>query len=297
VGIVWGGSETKLLPLTGENMKKIIFIPTWRCNLQCGYCDYSVDEHKDSYMLHAFGMLIPIEKELTWQEWSQALKKFDPFILEMTGGEPTLYKGLPELLGSLPIDSKWAITSNTLLTDNINKLPTYNCQDWTASYHFHSDDIFLKNIDTIKNHGVPLRITIVLTPDNIDTVKQKVKEFTFEGHGVNIHPILKQGFSWADHNEIWQEASSMAEKNAYINFIDDISSEWKPEKHDICQAGMEDYFVLMPDGTVLRCYSEILQYSATTSIKDFVPAEQPEKCYIDCMFPCDKQIARETNVE
>lgn len=210
----------------------------------------------------------------------------------MTGGEPTLYNGLSELLGNLPIDSKWAITSNTLLTDTIKRLPTYNCKDWTASYHFHSDKIFLDNINLLRNHGVPVRITIVLTPKNIDIVKQKVKDFVFEGIGINIHPLLKQDFSWLNHKEVWQEACKMGKKNVYVNFIDDISAEWKPEKHDICQAGTDKYFVLMPDGSVLRCYSEILQYHPSAHIKNFEPLSEPGACNIDCMFPCDKQQAR-----
>ncbi len=276
-------------------MKKIIFMPTWRCNLQCAYCDYRLQKcDGDDYILNAFGKDLAIKKELTPEQWIKHLAKFDPFVLEMTGGEPTMYKGLPEVLNGLPFDSEWAMTSNTLLTDVINELPGHNCKDWTASYHFHNDDIFLNNIKTLRAKGIPVRITIVLTPDNLDILREKVRDFVFQNIGVNIHPMLKQGFDWKDHREVWDAAIEFAALSPCVNIIKDISDAWVPERHEICPAGTDKYFVVMPDGSVVRCYSDILRYEPTENIETFVPAKENGPCGKECMFPCDKQIARKT---
>lgn len=277
-------------------MKKIIFIPTWRCQLNCSYCDYGyIDLAKtNGYTLQAFDKQVEIGRELYWVEWLEYLDRFEGsgYLLEMTGGEPTCYKDLPKLLRHIGHNSKWAITSNTLNSDIIKEMPLHNCLAWTASYHFHSDKEFERNLFNIKRRGIMPRVTIVFTPWNYEEAFKKIKHFA-QNFGVNIHPMLKQGFSWekSGYMRVWREAEQLARDIDSVQFINSISDEWKPERYDVCSAG-RDYFCVMPDGQVRRCYSHLLAEKVEGHIKDFKPATEARPCGVDCMFPCDRDEAR-----
>jgi len=280
-------------------MNKIIFIPTWRCNLKCEYCDYFVNsESAKGYTLSAFKKDIKIGPELTWIEWVEHLSKYQPLLLEMTGGEPTVYKDLPKLLKHIGVESRWAITSNTLLTEQIEQMPAENCLAWTASYHYHSDDKFMRNLKILKDKGINVRVTIVITPENYQKGFVKTVEYMNEGFGINIHPLLKQGFDWNSKKEdkaIWQGMVELEQaSHGIVTMIKEISDHWKAEHYPVCQAGTGKYFMAMPDGQVFRCYSQILTGKKEGMIETFVPNVSNEACNMDCMFPCDREIARTT---
>ena len=67
-------------------------------------------------------------------EWLAGLERFAPYHLELTGGEPSLYPGLAELLAGLHEGCAWSITSN-LLTEAALRLPLEHCASFTASWH------------------------------------------------------------------------------------------------------------------------------------------------------------------
>jgi len=272
-------------------MYKIIFIPTWRCNLRCSYCDYEIKEKTaEGYIYRAFNRFHRVERELEWWEWIEHLERFEPFLLEMTGGEPLCYKDLDKLLLHLRLDCRWAITSNTLNREMIKKLPAYNCLAWTASYHYQKDKEFLDNLYILRHKRIIPRVTIVVTPENFNTAVEKIKMIDSEGYGVNIHPVLKMGFSWEKDMDKWNELLGMADGKRII-FVRDISYRWTPQRYDYCHAG-SNYFCLMPDGKVLRCYSQILTDKNLGYIWDFKPFKLMTPCDMECMFPCDRQVTK-----
>ena len=252
-------------------------------------------------MLQAFDKSIKIGKELTWLEWVEVFSNMQPVLLEMTGGEPTKYKDLPKLLTHIGTESMWAMTSNTLLTDQIENMPAENCLAWTASYHYHSDEKFLNNVLLLIRKGINVRVTIVISPNNYKIGFEKVKMFLSKGIGVNVHPLLKQDFDWnADpaHKEIWKGMEAMeASAPGFVVMIKDISDRWIPEHYPICDAGTDKYSMLMPDGMVYRCYSQILTGTNEGHVRDYKPSKTPEACNMDCMFPCDRQVARATETK
>ena len=272
-------------------MKKIIMVPTWRCNLSCTYCDYTPegDAVECFSKRHEFG------DALSAETWLKELARFAPYKLEFTGGEPTAYAGFVDLVGGVGNSNCWSITSNTLLTKVIEKIDFTHCADWTASYHYHNDDVFVNNclyiLDKIRhNHAVP-RVTMVLTPDNKDMLLDKVEMFAANKLPVNVHPMLKEGFSWDDHREIYESVKAIC-TSPMRAFIDDIPDHFAGDHNETCSAG-RNYFMLLPDGRVWRCYSVILDETlAGTSpfIWDYKPTDG--ECNIDCMFPCDRQVHR-----
>jgi len=277
-------------------MLKIIFIPTWRCNLKCAYCDYEVKKIQGTgYLFRAFDRIHSVDRELNWYEWLAYLERFEPYLLEMTGGEPLMYKNLDKLTRHLPHHSRWAITSNTLNRELIKKLPEHNCLSWTASYQFCEDDRFISNLFLLKIKGLKPRVTVVITPQNHQFAFKKIKWLTDLGYCVNIHPVLKKDFSWQEQMDIWDKAKAFADGDR-IRFIDDISYRWVEHRYDFCEAG-KNYFMLLPDGRVLRCYSQILTEKDLGYIWNFAPHSIMMPCNMGCVFPCDRQVRKEASYD
>lgn len=276
-------------------MKKIIFVPTWRCQLKCAYCDYATrpiyaDEQTKTpgYIAKIFDREETIDRELSADEWLKYLEPFRPYLLEMTGGEPTLYKEFPDLIQRLPSDCRWAITSNTLNTETIRNIDLTKNLQWTASYHYHSDVKFANLCNELRDAGVNVRITLVATPDNYETLIEKIEFFKALYFDINIHPILKKSPVWIGHNDIWDKVQAIEG----VNVVKDIPPAWTEKSFSRCKAGSE-YFALMPDGKAMRCMSKILSGETLGHIKDLAPAPEIEnkKCNGKCVFPCDLQIA------
>lgn len=272
-----------------------VFIPTWRCNLKCSYCDYETGrrKHAGGYGLVAFGKKMMIGPEIEWPVWLYLLNRFRPYHLDLTGGEPLRYDGLADFMAHLPVWSTWGITSNTLVGD-LKGFKPLNCKGWTASYHYHSSDRFFRNLSILRDQGFNVRVTIVLTPENEKRARTAIGRMNEQGFGVNIHPILKQGFDWGKHSRIWDEFKAM-DDGKWIMFISDIPQkfieiDWP--KPQACRAGT-DYFVLFPDGMVYRCYTMILRGKPLGHIKEVIPFKEAQPCKIRCQFPCDLEVPKE----
>ena len=102
------------------------------------------------------------------------LSLFGNVAFEFTGGEPLKYKGIESLLNNLPA---WSITSNTV--NSIDGINFKKCLLWTASYHPHIPDkakeAFMDNLKRIKAYGTLTAVTMVATPQNIETVLRDTK--------------------------------------------------------------------------------------------------------------------------
>jgi len=282
-----------------EKVNRIIFIPTFRCQNRCRYCDYKWEtiEQDKSYKLNAFGNEWTIDSELHWAYWLATLAPFRPYHLSLTGGEPTLYTGLVDLIEHLPRSCSWDITSNTMVEYAIDKITPANILTWTASYHYHHMDKFLANIKVLRQRGFPITVTLVLMPDNIEQVKEAITEFNKHFLRVNIHPVLKQGFNWNEHKDVLNQMDDIIktiDSERLIKLIRDIRHEWQPDGAvESCPAGKE-YFLVFPDGMVYRCYSHALarKCEPMAHISELKLNEKDEPCDGGCIFPCDIQCQR-----
>lgn len=254
--------------------------------MRCSYCDYRAEMKNHGVVeLSCFGKNYTLGPEIPWPVWIAYLYPFKPYHLELTGGEPLVYEGLGKMLDHLPGNCTWAMTSNTL--GDIEDFESHNCMSWTASYHFANRPEFLKHIQVLRLKGFTVRVTMVITPENYKKVEEAMKWLKKEEFGVNIHPFLKQGFSWGDHVEIFEEFEKMHDKT-WVNFVSPIPKSFKGDRYGHCEAG-NYYFTLWPDGTVYRCYSSILVGGEASlgHIRDFVPNPLIAPCDQECVFPCD----------
>jgi MoaA/NifB/PqqE/SkfB family radical SAM enzyme len=267
----------------------IVFIPTWRCNNACSYCDYKYDNPTKT--CGCFSNTIPAD-ELSVEEWLSFFnnKSFNPpeikQHLELTGGEPLIYEDLIYLLRKLPHQFTYAITTNATL-DAFRSLPLNNLTCITASYHFSREDRFIANIKYAKIHRFKVRVTIVVTPENISVVRNKVSEFNKMGFGVNIHFLLKEGFEWdiSLYNKIlaWHNSPK-------IFVVKEIGPKYEiGDRYQHCSLGNHAYAVLGPNGSIYRCYSELVNNISYSDITHGYLKGNLRECHLYCNFPCDQQ--------
>jgi sulfatase maturation enzyme AslB (radical SAM superfamily) len=275
--------------------KYIIFIPTFRCQRKCFYCDYrwkTIEEHR-SYSMKAFGHDWMFREELHWAYWLTALYKWKPYHLEITGGEPTLWIGLIELIDHLPKACTWSITSNSLNDGVIDSMEPSCCKGWAASYHYDDTDKFMTNLKLLRMKGFPIKVTLVLTPHNIQKVKESMEMFSEKFIRVSVHPLLKQGHNWSDNEDVLTDIQEYIKKNdpeKLIEIITDIPKEYKPlGPIDECMAGSR-YVTAFPDGRIFRCYTHALseQRPPLGHVKDVQLRSESYSCDSGCIFPCDK---------
>jgi hypothetical protein len=266
-------------------MKRIIFIPTWKCNLSCDYCYYRVSraEYPSAYQVSIYGHERQVGPELAWQDWLQHLGRLAPFHLEITGGEPLMYRDLGKIVDSLPGGCKWSITSNTLLTEAVMKMPSNGCICWTASYHYGNDDRFAGNLDLLRKVGIQPCVTLVITPQNYDLALQKINWLSGMEYRLNVHPVQDITVPWKGHDDIWDKVQQMQG----ANIVREIPKDWRREGPASCSGG-KDYICIHPDGQVLRCLSSSMSSGNIGHIKDFEPYKENRPCAGGCVFPCDK---------
>jgi len=251
-------------------MKNIVFIPTMKCNLNCDFCHYKKSEEG----WEGFDIKHNWEKELTWQEWLNILKPFEPYFLEITGGEPLMYEGFKDLINNLPKDCRWAITSNTLI--DVDGLDLKKCVSWTASYHNNKE--ILENLNKLRKK-VYLRISFVALKDNINKAVEDAYFFKDKGFRINILREFNKGVVW-DGTPEWETLKRLRARGINVP-RQDIPASYNYEKGFICGGGFS-YFCAMPDGKIFRCFSDaMLRPDKPTELKT-----KREKCSDDCIGLC-----------
>lgn len=274
---------------------RIIFIPTWRCQLNCSYCDYSTKckEGEKGYKVQAFGNEFFIKEEMHWAYWLALLARFKPYHIEFTGGEPTMWEGIVEFISHLPDDSSWAMTSNTLIEKACQLITPSKTLCWTASYHFHHKDQFRDNLKLLRLRGFPLAVTMVATPKNEEKVLEMMDEFEDGNIAVNIHPMITKGFEWGADKVIIDRLRkrAMQSNNENMRVVDLIRKTWQPDgAYGECVAGC-NYFTLFPDGQVYRCYADALtERRQMSTIWNVELNKEALPCDGGCIFPCDIEV-------
>ena len=250
-----------------------------RCNLECSYCHFRVDQHAKEYSWTGYGKDHEVKKEVPTEDMIAFLNTQDAPYLEFTGGEPTLYKGFREIIANLDIKARWSITSNTLISPA--GIDFSKCGFWTASYHEGGDrEKFKENVKWLRDKMGRVAISLVVPFDAVDKTLTRAismrKEF---GVRINLLRELNPGVSWTGTNE-WEAVLSM-NGNGYNVVVDDIPESYTFSNGWVCHGG-EDYICVMPDGNVYRCYSDAMDGDPIGTIWNFKPKAEVFDCHRDC---------------
>jgi len=264
----------------------LAIFPTWRCNLKCPYCAYRPQgDYVDVYR----GLSKIPMNEVAPDIWVNFLKGCANTLIDICGGEPLLYKELHKILDSLPASSKYAMTSNTTLFNQIFDLNPEKCLCWTASYHpsapspYSNIDWFLETLVEMKRYGFRhISCTIVYLPwkytlQDMELFRKKVS------NRIKLESVTWQPYSWPGYK--WSCEKMEIAKKMYPQF----KLDWeKRSQHKVCDAGI-NYISVNSDGMVYRCLSHL----TFNGIKlgnisgDWSSLEKRTECFKPCVYPCD----------
>lgn len=260
-------------------MRNVLLFPTMRCNLECSYCHFRAEQSLKQYHWQGYGKDHFVESEVDPKDVIKFLDKLGPSHIEFSGGEPTLHKGFREIVANVNADSRWAITSNTLIDPA--GIDFSKCLMWTASWHAGGDrEKFKKHIKWLRQKMGRVSISFVVPFDKVEETIIKAIGIRAELNvSVNLLRELNEGIDWRKTKE-WETLISM-KGNGFNVVEEDIPPAWSFSKNWLCNGG-GNYLSIMPDGAVFRCYSEAMDGSPIGTIYEFEPNTETYECRREC---------------
>lgn len=156
----------------------ITWFVTWLCNYKCPFCWELVDESQYRKSLMKTNQISP-------QAWANAFNGLEPRELYLTGGEPTLYRKLPEVFEYLNKDIKLKMTSNFGPSFRLEEMTPYikDKRFSVIGLSLHPSEVkindFLAKMDRALadgyNDNCDLGIEMVLYPDDLVYVPELLK--------------------------------------------------------------------------------------------------------------------------
>jgi hypothetical protein len=160
----------------------------------------------------------------------------------------------------------------------------------TASYHYEQDDIFFDHLSELRKKVQTVRVTMVVTPENIAQTPGNITRMRHMGVNVNIHPLLTPGWRWDD--ERWGAIKALDDKPR-VFVVDEITQGWEDGPlYGSCHLGDMRYAALGPGGDVYSCYGRLVHHHPIGHIDTWAGIPKVRTCDIRCEFPCDVQARR-----
>jgi pyruvate-formate lyase-activating enzyme len=265
-------------------LKNIVAVPTWRCNFTCSYCDYRFARGQVHLFYKQEGHKVASAREVDPKDWLERLRGLEPFHLEFTGGEPTLYSGFSDIIRGLPAGCTWGITTNLSNPQVFNGDGVRNCRGITATFHpgarYPYSDIarFLQNMAVVRSKGYPIKATLVVTPDDVDELEERATIIA-QNFQLNINLYCTIGYTWpADKLEKVKPFEHLLNPGTLDHWPDN-----EGEAKRCCAGG--DYLFLMSDLSVYPCYSRMIDPKEKPLAAALV---NPIICMHNCAFECDQ---------
>lgn len=277
------------------NRLHALLYPTFRCNYKCSYCPVVTK--------FDFGTVWGVGSEMTAAQWLTALEKLPPTVIYVAGGEPFLYRDLPEVINRLPKKHTLSgIVTNLSLSTHVYRRIGSRIH-LNASFHreFVTQEKFVSKIRELKDH-FHLCVNLVATPENLPALEEISSSFTCNEIDLHVDPYIDPGFAYtADQRRILAPY---------------IRNDRKPEEHNPfanysekrCSAG-RNYIHVAPDGAVYTCaggisyanstlYSHIVKDADLSGFKmgnlldeTFQLNQSDMTCSLPCVHACDRDAA------
>jgi MoaA/NifB/PqqE/SkfB family radical SAM enzyme len=203
--------------------------PTLKCNLRCTYCANECHKNNGEDKKGEY-------EEVDFRIWADALKKIGHPII-ITGGEPTLYPQLIELLNALS-SSKLMVKLYTNLVWSreftnkfITKMKNENVTLFVSYHSLVSPQKFAETILLLKNNNKFMgTIHTILQEENADRVNTAIK--LFENSGISVY---------TDENLDYEYYEAVSQTN---------------RRKVKCS---KKIFIIAPDGNRYQCVSKMLR--------------------------------------
>ena len=278
-------------------LKNILFIPQFKCNYSCSYCllnRFTPGRLKDPY--------------LSFTEWIKVFEALGPSAVNITGGEPLLYKDIGPLIENFP--SKHLISCLvTNLSVNIDVLTSLKRKDFRIMASFHpsmtTKEEFADKLRRLKRSGFAnLTVNFVAYPKQLKSIPE-LKSFFAKETGVYFRIDT---FKDPDQKYSREELELI---NGYKR--KGIIAKDRTEGYDFsdfslkkCKAA-SNYCLIIPNGNVYSCvegyyYTECEPYKDKYNKIDsfyvgnvFEPGFKFEAkdrlCHSPCAEICDVELA------
>ena len=198
--------EVDFQPLAFEDqyrgLKRPAFImwgPTWVCSYHCKYCTLPdvLDSGPD-------GKNFPAKTGKTAEDWIRVFEKFialnglDGGILSVSGGEPTSFPGVGQVLNFWHQHNfKIGMVSNMAMDiykTIVKEVPPQAFSAWNASLHLlertFDMNIFKAKVLMLKALGYPVTVTLVGHPNQVMLAPELHEYFIKHGVGFTIIPMV-----------------------------------------------------------------------------------------------------------
>ena len=214
---------------------------TFRCNYRCSYCPIVT---KFSYE-----GVVGRRDERSVEEWLDGLDKLPSANLYISGGEPFLYAGLPELINRLPDKHRilGVVTNATVKTDVYRRLKKPVHLNISFHREFVEDERFIKKLHELKE-DFRLCVNIVATPENIPVLQRVQEMLDHKNITLHVDPLDSQDFQYTD-GEL-AILSEFLERDRFAKVEEQLS--FKDYGTKSCSAGM-NYVNILPNGDVYTC--------------------------------------------
>jgi len=285
------------------------------CNYKCSYCwPYANSSTPDHQPLEVYKATVDEIKR------QARINGFNQFHWSFSGGEPTAYKHLLELVEHLGTEEYQSIHMTTNLSpsnnwwakwaDNTNTLQR---RSLTASFHaeFANEIEFADKILQLTDAGVFVTINQVMVPDQFYSLYERLQRFAIRGINVTLKPqsnetasavvdgysprmieLMQEGFPQrANGEELYQIRLTDGDSNYYIDQAERFNAfGFNKFKDWNCNAGYQG--VIIRGNEVKRSYSCHDNILGTLEA-GFTLFTEPKKCTTpSCVSSADSKIPK-----
>jgi MoaA/NifB/PqqE/SkfB family radical SAM enzyme len=216
---------------------------TFRCNYRCSYCPVVTK--------FGFSSIYGKEDERTPEEWIAALERLPKANIYISGGEPFLFKGLPELVNGLNKHDILGIVTNATVKTSVYERINKNIH-MNLSFHreFVSEDDFLEKVEELRQVGrFHLNVNLVATRENVPMIPKIAKMLSDHRVSLHIDPFVDpdMAFEYTPEETALLSRYLTPDRTTQMDRL--VFDDYLPKS---CSAG-QNYINVMPDGTVFRC--------------------------------------------
>ncbi|HHL39841.1 MAG TPA: hypothetical protein ENJ37_04995 [Deltaproteobacteria bacterium] len=219
-------AEARSMERAGRIGLSIQWFVTWKCTLKCPYCWQEIE--KGIYRSESLNRIPP-------QRWAEGFNALRPAMLYFTGGEPSLYKRLPELVNLLDGDISLMMTSNLGPSFDVERfasvVPADRFHELTFSFHPTQQDYdgFFAKLGYLAEKKVKnLQVEMVLYPENLPWAARVLDECRRLGVALRYDPCVSSeteriDLSGLDREEVRDWVRRAVEHTATVKELDPAS--------------------------------------------------------------------------
>lgn len=307
--------EKRKNALEGKEDINFTVLPTTACNARCKYC-FEKDSKIETMSKECVDKVVDFI--------TNAAKPYERINITWFGGEPLLFKNIISLcMCQLKIKNrdkaiKCEVVTNGILFDSQTAYQA--AKDWLVSsvqvtldgtkenYERIKDyidtvdafDVVMRNIHNLINNNINVSLRLNVDKNNCNDILQLIDEIyrKFKNEvAIYPYPIFETKGNSKDlieNGELAYYIGTVYEKLKNLGYREKVC-EFKDFIPWYCSSTLPQNFVIMPDGKLLKCQSEVgqelfvgdIEHGVTnfTRNAEFAKIELDDKCVQCCYLP------------